>query len=252
MSNILVIDVGNSRMKWGLNGPHGWIALGVTPNSDIGTLALRDWHNLSRPLRAAGVNVAGEAARVRVEAQLTRWRLVPEWLTSCASACGVTNRYARPSQLGADRWASLIAAWQRSNATDVFPPACVVVNAGTAVTIDALDDEGVFRGGLILPGMRLMLQALAENTAALKSAPGEFREFPDNTADALHSGAMQAICGAVEQMRRQVDTNPAQVRVYLAGGGAMQIAPHLNPPIEVVDNLVLEGVLALAGVKPPG
>jgi len=252
MSHILVIDIGNSRMKWGLNGPHGWAALGITPNSDIGTLALRDWHNLSRPLRAVGVNVAGEAARVRVEAQLTRWRLVPEWLTARESACGVTNRYARPSQLGADRFASLVAAWQRSSVTDVFPPACVVVNAGTAVTIDALDEKGVFRGGLILPGMRLMLQALSENTASLKSAPGEFRTFPDNTADAMHSGAMQAICGAVEQVRRQVDSNPAQVRVYLAGGTANEIAPHLDPPVEVVDNLVLEGVLALAGVTAPG
>jgi type III pantothenate kinase len=248
MSHILVIDVGNSRMKWGLHGPRGWAALGVTPNSDIGTLALRDWHNLPRPLRAVGVNVAGEAARVRVEGQLTRWRLVPEWLAASESACGVTNRYARPAQLGADRWASLVAARARSLATELFPPACVVVNAGTAVTIDALDIDGVFRGGLILPGMRLMLQALAENTAALRSEPGAFREFPDNTADALHSGAMQAICGAVEQMRRRIDTDPAEVRVYLAGGAAGEIATHLNPPVEVVEHLVLEGVLALAGV----
>ena len=248
MSHILVIDVGNSRMKWGLHGPRGWAAFGVTPNSDIGTLALRDWHNLPRPLRAVGVNVAGEAARVRVEGQLTRWKLVPEWLAASESACGVTNRYARPAQLGADRWASLVAARARSLATELFPPACVVVNAGTAVTIDALDVDGVFRGGLILPGMRLMLQALAENTAALRSAPGAFREFPDNTADALHSGAMQAICGAVEQMRRRIDTDPAQVRVYLAGGAAGEIAPHLNPPVEFVEHLVLEGVLALAGV----
>ena len=252
MSHLLVIDVGNSRMKWGLHGARGWEALGVTPNSDIGTLALRDWHNLPRPVRVVGVNVAGEAARVRVEGQLTRWRLVPEWLVAGESACGVTNRYARPAQLGADRWAALVAARQRSLSAELFPPACVVVNAGTAVTIDALDVDGVFRGGLILPGMWLMLQALAENTAALKPQPGEFREFPDNTADAIHSGAMQAICGAIEQMRRRIDTDPAQVRIYLAGGAAAEIAPHLNPPVEVVDYLVLEGVLALAGVPPPG
>jgi type III pantothenate kinase len=252
MSHVLVLDVGNSRMKWGLHGPRGWVAQGATANADIGTLALRDWHNLPRPLRAIGVNVAGEAVRVRVEAQLARWRLVPEWQQARESACGVTNRYARPSQLGADRWASLVGAWQRSIEVDLFPPACVVVNAGTAVTVDALDEEGVFRGGLILPGLRLMLQALAENTAALKSPPGEFRAFPDNTADALQSGAVQAICGAVEQMRRQIDTNPAQVRVYLAGGAARDIAPHLSPPVEVVDHLVLEGVLALAGVPRPG
>ncbi len=252
MSLTLVIDVGNSRMKWGLAGPHGWVTAGITPNSEIGTLSLRDWHSLPRPMRAVGVNVAGEAARVRVEAQLTRWRLVPDWLTASAAACGVTNRYAHPTQLGPDRWASLVAARRRSLTTDLFPPACVVVNAGTAVTIDSLDAEGAFRGGLILPGMRLMLRTLAENTAALKGPPGDFREFPDNTADALYSGAMQAICGAIEQMRRQIDTNPAQVRVYLAGGAAAEIAPHLNPPVEVVDYLVLEGVLALAGVVEAG
>jgi type III pantothenate kinase len=247
VSQTLVIDVGNSRLKWGLNGPRGWIRFGVTPNSEIATLAMRDWHTLPRPMRVVGVNVAGEAARVRVEAQLARWRIAPEWLTATDAACGVTNRYARPAQLGADRWAAMIAAWKRTAATDLFPPACVVVNAGTAVTVDALDIDGVFRGGLIIPGMRLMLQTLAENTSGLKAAPGEFREFPDNTADALYSGAMQAVCGAVEQVRRRIDTNPAQVRVFLSGGAAPEIAPHLNPPVELVDNLVLEGVLALAG-----
>jgi type III pantothenate kinase len=248
VSLVLVIDIGNSRMKWALHGPRGWRAQGVVPNAEIGSLALRDWHNLPRPIRVLGVNVAGEAARVRLEAQLARWRLVPEWLVASESACGVQNRYARPSQLGADRWASLCAARRRALADDLFPPACVVVNAGTAVTVDALDGDGVFRGGFILPGLRLMLKALAENTAALKMPPGEVRPFPDNTADALYSGAMNALCGAIEQMRRRVDPRAEQLRCYLAGGAAAEIAPHLNPPVEVVDNLVLEGVLALAGV----
>jgi len=251
MSQILVLDVGNSRLKWGLRGPRGWLASGATPNGEIGALSARDWHHLRRPARAIGVNVAGEAARVRVEAQLARWRLVPEWLAASEAACGVTNRYARPTQLGPDRWASLVAAWRRSTMTDLFPPACVVVNAGTAVTIDALDADGVFRGGLILPGMRLMQQSLAENTSGLRVAPGEFREFPDNTADAMFSGAVQAVCGAIEQMRREIDTNPATVRCYLAGGTAPEIGRHLKPPVEVVDNLVLEGVLALAGELGP-
>jgi type III pantothenate kinase len=247
VSRILAIDVGNSRTKWGLIGPHGWLVKGITPNGEIGALSVREWHNLPRPTRAVGVNVAGEAARVRVEAQLARWRLAPEWLVATGSACGVTNGYARPAQLGADRWASLVAAWRRSTSTDLFPPACVVVNAGTAVTIDALDVDGVFRGGLIVPGMRLMLQALAENTSGLKVAAGDFHEFPDNTADAIYSGAVFAVCGAIERMRGEIDTNPAHVRCYLAGGAAPEIGRQLNPPVEIVESLVLEGVLALAG-----
>ncbi len=248
MSLVLAIDVGNSRMKWALHGPRGWRAHGVVANAEVGTLALRDWHNLPRPMRVVGVNVAGEAVRVRVEAQLARWRIAPEWLLATAAACGVQNRYANPAQLGPDRWASLCGARRRALADDALPAACVVVNAGTAVTVDALDGDGVFRGGLILPGVRLMLKALAENTASLKVTPGEVRPFPDNTADALYSGALSAVCGAIEMMRRRVDPRAESVRCYLAGGGAPEISPHLNPPIELVDNLVLEGVLALAGV----
>jgi hypothetical protein len=145
---ILVLDCGNSRFKWGLAGPHGWVSQGNVPNQEIGTLALRDWQNLQRPERVVGVNVAGEALRVRVEAQLVRWRLVREWLIAHEEAAGVYNRYARPSQLGADLWAALVAVRQRV-AEELFPPACVVVNAGTALTVDALDASGVFRGSII-------------------------------------------------------------------------------------------------------
>jgi type III pantothenate kinase len=242
---ILCLDCGNSRFKWGLAGPHGWVSQGNIPNQEIGTLALRDWQNLPRPMRVIGVNVAGEALRVRVEAQLVRWRLAPEWIVAREEACGVVNRYARPSQLGPDRWAALIAVRARV-AAELFPSPCVVVNAGTALTADALDATGVFRGGIILPGMNMMLQALAENTAALKVQPGRYHDFPINTADALYSGVVQALCGAIEQMRQRLDGDEARPRVILSGGAAAELAPHLTAPVEVVDNLVLEGVLALA------
>jgi type III pantothenate kinase len=242
----LVIDVGNSRMKWGLAGPRGWAVLGVTPNAEIGALALREWQNLPRPVRVVGVNVAGEAARVRVESQLARWRVHPEWLLAAATGGGVTNSYAVPAQLGADRWAALVAVRRRLLAAGLFPPPAVVVNAGTAVTIDALDSDGVFRGGVILPGLRLMLQALAENTSALKQPPGRYEDFPVATPDALYSGAMHAVCGAIELMRGRIRREDVAVQCFLAGGAAHEIAPHLTGPVEVVDNLVLEGVLALA------
>jgi type III pantothenate kinase len=247
---ILVLDSGNSRLKWGLFGPRGWMAQGVVPNPELATLAVRDWQSLQRPSRVIGVNVAGEPARVRVEGQLARWRLPVEWLTASAAAAGVFNNYTIPAQLGADRWASLVAARRRTIASEMFPSSCVVVNAGTAVTIDALDAEGVFRGGIILPGLRLMLRALSENTAALKVAPGSFADFPISTPDALYSGAVQAVCGAIEQMRAKLRED-SDVKCFLAGGFAREIAPHLAGPVEVVDNLVLEGVLVLAsGVEP--
>ena len=247
MTQILVIDVGNSRMKWAMRGPSGWTARGAVANQDIGSLAVRDWQNLERPARAVGVNVAGEAARVRVEGQLGRWRLPVEWLTATTEAGGVFNRYQVPSQLGADRWVSLVAARRRAvAANESVPRGCVVANVGTAVTIDALDGDGVFRGGLILPGIDLMLRALADNTAGLRKPPGSFHDFPTTTADALFSGAVQAACGAIEQMRSRVRGHGPEVTCYLAGGSAPDLAPHLAAPVELVENLVLEGVLVLA------
>lgn len=247
VSQILVIDVGNSRLKWAMRGPRGWTARGAVANQDIGSLAMRDWHNVERPTRAVGVNVAGEAARVRVEGQLARWRLPIEWLTAGAQAGGVTNRYRVPSQLGADRWASLVAARRRAVAANAAAPrACIVVNVGTAVTIDALDAQGIFEGGLILPGVRLMLRVLADHTAALRTAPGSFHDFPTSTPDAVYSGAVQAVCGAVEQMRQRLRGRDDPIACYLTGGGAQDIASQLDAPVEVVDDLVLEGVLVLA------
>jgi type III pantothenate kinase len=246
VTQILVIDVGNSRLKWALRGPKGWTARGAVANQDIGSLAVRDWQNVERPTRAIGVNVAGEAARVRVEGLLARWRLPIEWLVAGTQAGGVTNRYQTPAHLGADRWAALVAARRRAvAANESAPRACVVVNAGTAVTIDALDAEGVFRGGSILPGVQLMLRALADNTAALRVPPGEFHDFPTTTPDAVYSGAVQAVCGAIERMRARLAPD-VTVTCYVSGGGAHHLAPQLAAPVEVVDNLVLEGVLVLA------
>ena len=246
MSQILVIDVGNSRLKWALRGPRGWTARGAVANQDIGSLAVRDWQSVERPLRAVGVNVAGEAARVRVEGQLARWRLPIEWLTSGTRAGGVVNGYRNPTQLGADRWAALVAARRRAvAANEASPRACVVVNAGTAVTIDALAADGTFRGGSIVPGIGLMLRALGENTAALRTPPGEYRDFPTSTPDALFSGAVQAICGAIEAMRTRLGGGEPVI-CFVAGGGAQDVATRLAAPVETVEHLVLEGVLVLA------
>ena len=166
------------------------------------------------------------------------------WLSASEEACGVRNGYAHPSQLGADRWAALVAARTRASA-ELFPAPCVVVNVRTAISIDALDASGVFRGGIVVPGLNLMMQSLAANTS-LKMPPGRYDDFPVSNADALASGAVQAVCGAIEQMRARLAVDGVAVRCLLSGGAASELAPHLTGPVEVVDNLVLEGALVLA------
>jgi type III pantothenate kinase len=244
---LLLLDVGNSRLKWALVSGGQWITRGAVAKQDIGALALGQWQNLPRPKAAIGVNVAGEAVRVRVEGQLARWRLRPRWFTATESQCGVRNAYQEPAQLGSDRWAAVVGAWQREHAR------CIVVNAGTALTIDALDGEegkGVFRGGLIVPGLRIMRQSLAQNTAALKLLPGEFEAMPTSTANAMWTGAIHAACGSIERLRATLAGGQELPRCLISGGGAAELAPHLNAPIAVIDNLVLEGVLAMATALP--
>ena len=91
-----------------------------------------------------------------------------------------------------------------------------------------------------------MLRALADNTAGLRKPPGKFENYPRTTPDALFSGAVQAACGAIEQLRGWLRGHGPEVTCYIAGGSAPDIAPHLAAPVEVVENLVLEGVLVLA------
>ncbi|MFO1284641.1 MAG: type III pantothenate kinase [Burkholderiales bacterium] len=243
---ILVVHIGGSRMKWALAGPRGWIAQGVTANAEIGTLALREWHSLPRPGRAIGLNAAGEAARVRTEAQMTRWRVAMEWIVPTAAAGGVVNRYVDPAQLSPARWASLVASRRRSLAGTAAPGPCVVVNAGTLVSIDALDADGVFRGGVLLPGPRAMLGALGASGAPGRIGTGRFSPFPVTNADAAATGVIAAASGAIERVRGWLADGDGAVACYVTGGAATEIAPHLAGPWEVVDNLVLEGALVLA------
>jgi len=185
-------------------------------------------------------NVAGSALQRQLTAALPA-SPATRWIRSERAQAGVSNGYDDPSQLGCDRWAALIGAWRLHGG-----PA-VVVNAGTALTVDALSSDGVFTGGLIVPGAELMRRALAANTDGLKLQPGKFSYFPGATGDAIFSGAINALAGAIERMARFLEeTGQASPSCVLSGGGAALIAPHLNLEVKVVDNLVLEGLLAIA------
>jgi type III pantothenate kinase len=183
-------------------------------------------------------NVAGDAVARRIEDIAAAFGVPLEWFRSTARCCGVTNGYDNPAQLGTDRWAALVGA------RGLHEDDALVVMAGTATTIDMLTADGRFRGGLILPGLDLMLKALARNTAGLPEARGVYRDLPTNTDDAIASGALQATLGAIERMAcHRVHSG---FRVILSGGAADALAPHLDLPLLRVDNLVLEGLARVA------
>jgi type III pantothenate kinase len=229
---ILCIDSGNTRLKWGMRDGEAWVGLGAIAHAQAGALELPQ-----APDRIVACNVAGGAGSAAIAALAQRLGVTVESVLSQTAQCGVVNRYDAPEQLGADRWAALIGA------RSLHSGACVVVMCGTATTIDVLDGDGVFQGGLILPGLDLMRAALADSTADLPTARGEYRALPRNTFDAIASGAIQATLGAIERMAAPLG---ADATCVIAGGAAARLTPHLALPHRVVDNLVLEGVARIA------
>lgn len=242
--NILAIDAGNSRIKWGIADDQGWLRRDGLDTADAAKFG-EALQGLPAPECIVASNVAGEGVRNALTQALQPLNVVPQWVRGREQQCGVRSGYADPAQLGSDRWAGLIAAWK------LLGCACVVVNAGTTLTVDALSGEGVFLGGVIVPGLDLMLNALERGTAQLKRAPGAFCFFPDNTADAIMSGAINALAGAIERMRSFMTAtgqfaSPDGPRVILSGGTAALLQPRLNVHSQLVDNLVLEGLLEIA------
>ena len=126
------------------------------------------------------------------------------------------------------------------------PRPVVVVMVGTAVTVEAIDAQGNFLGGYILPGHGIMLRALEGGTAGLRVPTGEVRHFPTNTSDALTSGGTYAITGAIERMHRHLQERSGQPPVLLMTGGAgWKVSPYLDAPHELVEHLIFDGLLAL-------
>jgi type III pantothenate kinase len=241
---ILAIDAGNSRVKWGWfeesDPDGGWSSVAsvsliefAAANHDINPFAATH----ENPARIIISNVAGEGAHQLLINWTSIFEAEPLWLRGEAHRCGVTSRYERPADLGPDRWAALLAA-------RALEPrrACLVVNAGTATTIDTLSAGGEFLGGLILPGIDLMRFVLHEHTGRLPLQEGRFVPTPRNTVDAIETGCRHAQAGAVERMHRVLGGKSACV---VSGGGGQALIERLDLPCRYVENLVLEGLACI-------
>ena len=255
---LLLIDIGNTRIKWALLAPHrklsawqagqagqavhaGWLASGVVAHAALPTLA--DLWRDAQVTQAVIATVAASEVGAQVADVMQQVCRLPasalHWFKSSAAAAGVRNGYRSPTQLGCDRFASLIGA------RVLFPAqSLLVVTSGTATTIDALNADGSFIGGLILPGLGLMASSLARHTAQLPQIGAVFSApslFADQTDAAILSGCLTAQVGAIEHAMVRQPT----ARCILSGGAAGFITPLLSQPHHLIDNLVLLGLQAV-------
>ncbi|MFO1315836.1 MAG: type III pantothenate kinase [Burkholderiales bacterium] len=249
----LLIDVGNTFLKWGLFVPAGEgraqdnrVESGHALLEEITALPAQ-FARLPTPAKIVISNVAGTRVRATTIRMLEVWPDAPQpyWLVPQDRQCGVTNCYRNPAQLGSDRWAALIGAHHLLGRR----PAMVVV-CGTATTIDFLTADGVFKGGMIMPGVGLMLRSLHEGTAALPDQGGEFFQYPTQTVDAIASGCQHAQAGAIERLYAMESKHTPDVVCLLSGGAAGALAPRLAVPFQLQDNLVLEGLYRISQSLP--
>ncbi|NYH18131.1 type III pantothenate kinase [Paraburkholderia bryophila] len=255
----LLIDAGNSRIKWTLVEPDGApIAAGALAHDGVDQPS---WSNLPTPGGAWLSNVAGETVAARIAASLdAHWPGLPlTTIRACATQCGVTNSYTTPHALGSDRWAGMIGAHA------AFPGEhLLIATFGTATTLEALRADGHFVGGLIAPGWTLMMRSLGEHTAQLPtldasaarglldaadsaaaSRRGPF--FATDTPRSLSAGCTLAQAGLIERMWRDLqDEWQVPVRLVVSGGAVDEVASALKVPHTRHDSLVLSGLALIA------
>ena len=271
---VLLIDAGNTRVKWArVDTSSGeFLSRGhlLTAEAADAERLAKEWRAPSGTAEAESamfVSVASEALNAAISSALEMLPLSStSRFRSVVQVADLYNAYAKPEQLGADRLAAALGAWSRVSGD------CLVVNCGTATTIDVVrgnnatgssglaDQEfldlphrdflrsqkksanATFVGGVILPGLSLMKSSLFRNTARLPDAAGHFAAIPDNTDDAIETGCRLAQVGAVAAMRCQLpDTAP----VVLSGGAAGALHPLLlarGMLVVEAPDLVLEGL----------
>jgi type III pantothenate kinase len=242
----LLLDVGNSRLKWGVLDDGDIRRTGHISQQDIRQQGLAVL-TTKLPRRVDVVyasNVAGTSFATRLSGVIgMHCNLDIRFARSEKRGWGVTNSYRQSRRLGVDRWVAMIGAWVEVQS------ACLVVDAGTAVTIDAIDDEGVHLGGQIIPGIETMLGSLSTATSDIplvrtsgKNTPGQLRMFGRNTSAAVREGADNAITGAIERAYRTLRAGAIDPTIILTGGGAARILGSLEPPAIHRPHLVLHGL----------
>lgn len=236
----LLIDMGNTRLKWGITTGGQIITGRSLLNTRINRHELIElWKDIRPPRRLAVSCVSANRLLELVQSvAFELWLDVDIILVKPqAQAFGVINAYQQPEKLGVDRWLSLVAVCQQYQA-----PACIV-DCGTAITVDLIDADGRHQGGLISPGLTLMKQSLGQGTEALSVSEASYAFGLANfTEAAIYSGTLTAAIGLIEHVLAK---QPENTQLILTGGDAELIAGKLDVASIVDPDLVLRGLLCV-------
>jgi len=263
----LLIDIGNSRIKWCLynsvENEFGSEGAMLHDKAELPALFSEQWGLLDNPDRVVISNVSGQQLAESMDAWVDKkWKIKTEYVKTEAFSHGVTNAYSDYSELGVDRWMAIIAAWQRFRQQG---KAVCVVDCGTATTIDGISASGQHLGGFIIPGHTVMQEILINNTSDIKMAkniltrkilrketsPGKTLSpvnFPSSTEEGVNSGCYLATISLIDSVVTSMqDDSGKQVNCIITGGDAEFVVEQLAGKFEYEPKLVLHGLAMLSG-----
>ena len=244
----LLIDVGNSRCKYACVEDHRIKLRGALALSHLDEMSgVVQRCGTAMPEVAYMISVASRGTNSSVaDAVVQHFGHTPILLDKKMPVCGLKSDY-EATQLGIDRVAVMVAAWQR------LKQACIVVDFGTAVTIDLIDDEGVHKGGVILPSNTLMRSSLSQGTAQLNYFDDTSRlprVLATNTEDAIASGCRLMLTTSVSHIVQQMRAQFTHDIPVLATGGDVCLLNQTTEStslkyLSIIPTLNFEGMMAL-------
>jgi type III pantothenate kinase len=245
---MMLLDVGNSAVKWAIES-HGILKSGgrfFHQDEGFSRSASRAWEGLPAPRVCAIASVGGAAMEDEITAWVEKtWHIAPCYIRVAQRAAGVTNAYRKPGTLGVDRWAGIVAAHHGSEKS------VCVIDCGTAITLDVVDAAGIHQGGLIAPGIDIMVRSLVQQTATIGPVSREADETPPllarNTTDAVNSGVRHMAGALIDRVTGDAaESCDGNLEAVITGGDAGRILSVLRRPLRHDRNLVLKGVAILA------
>jgi len=237
----LLIDAGNSRVKWALLD-NGYWKTGASGRAEFAAV-LKD--NMDSGVSPGSVHICSTRSQA-FNQQLTvliqdMFGIEAEFVWPQRRAYGVMNRYEPVDSLGADRWAALVAV------KSICHNAAIIIDCGTAVTIDALNTDGVFEGGVIFPGVELALQSLNQADNLDVAGQGPTTVFARSSQQAMYSGVIYSLAGAINrivlEMRKKLGLG---VSIYICGGDAGKVFDLIDHNVIKEPDLVMTGLKVIA------
>jgi len=250
---ILLIDIGNQRIKWGFlleNGFHFLGACHYKQEQDLPSLLSQHFSGVPRPQEIYIASVASRDFTQQVSACLSaKWR-IPVQQLGVQALPELEIAYTEPAQFGVDRWLALLGAMEEQAEN------CLVVDCGTCVSFDAISARGVHQGGLLLPGLQLMRASILQGTArcvvdaSASVSDNQPSLLGSNTRDGIERGTLFALLATISQLKNELSQEfNHEFTVFLTGGDAALLLPFIEIPVLYRPYLVFEGMVHLLGKK---